>query len=333
MPVSKGDQAAEGARREAAAWIARMRGPDAEASRLDFERWRSMSLRNRTAYAEMEQISRLSRRLGETEVGRAHLGRRRRQPFFAWPVPRFAVAGLVIVLLVGGGSLFLLRDRPAPGVAVARPLVLATRVGEIRRVRLEDGTEVTLDTDSEIEPGFTRGYRIVHVLRGRARFDVAASVGRPFMVEAGDKTIVDRGTVFDVTVGRDGVRVMLLRGAVDVRLTRSRDARAAPLARLLPGQAFVEAGGAAAVSPARRGGERWVEGMLSFDNTPLGQVVAEANRYSGHKLVLGEPGLAGLRVSGLVRASPPGGLAAVLAATLGLRVERDGQGDFVLHPR
>jgi ferric-dicitrate binding protein FerR (iron transport regulator) len=53
------DRAVDVARREAAEWIARMTGPDAEMSRLDFERWRSRSPLNRRLYGEMQQISAL----------------------------------------------------------------------------------------------------------------------------------------------------------------------------------------------------------------------------------------------------------------------------------
>ena len=42
----------------------------------------------------------------------------------------------------------------------------------------------------------------------------------------------------------------------------------------------------------------WRDGRLVFDNDPLSRVVAEVNRYSARKVVLGDPSLAEMRVSG-----------------------------------
>ena len=325
MPSPAGEPADERIRREAADWAVRMDGPEAERVRLPFERWRAADPRHRRVYAEMEEIRRLARRLGEMPSGQAHLARR--SSFVVTRRWRVAAMAASVLLVVGGGvSLWRLRDAPLPG-----PVSLATRVGELRHVVLADGTRVTLDTDSAVEERFTASERLVRLVRGRARFDVAPGVGRPFMVAAGDRIILDRGTVFDVGMGREGVKVTLLRGAVEVRGSAAGGGGAAPV-RLVPGQVFASAASAGAplVSAAPRGGEQWVSGMLSFDGAALGDVVAEANRDSAHRIVLGDPALASLRVTGTFRAGPAETLAPVLATALGLRTGRDGQGSAEL---
>jgi transmembrane sensor len=335
MAVSGVDKEAAGrARQEAADWIARMGRPDAGMSRLDFERWRARDPRNRAAYAEMQGIAQLSRRLGETPTGREYLERRRRHSFFALPGMRVAMASLIMLIVAGGAVSLVLRDRGG-SLEIARagkPLV--TRLGEIHRLRLGDGTVVTLDTDSAIIPIFTDVVRTVRLTRGRARFDVAHETQRPFMVEVGNKTVVARGTLFDVVLNRNGVSVTLLRGAVDIR-RRVASGKGAPVARLVPGQVFVDTSnlGPAKISPAPPGRDRWISGMLSYDGAPLGEVVVEANRYSARKIRLGDPGLAALRVTGVFHASPTEDLAGMLAATFHLQVEQTERGDLVLHRR
>jgi len=331
-----GDSPADIARREAAAWIVRMQGADAEMARLDFERWRARDPLNRRTYAEMERISRLARRLGETGLGRDYQRKGLSRGFFAAPGLRVAFATVLVLVLAGVGALYFERAPVVPagaGVAAATPV--ATAVGEIHSVRLADGTMVTLDTDSAIEPEFSAMARRVRLVRGRARFDVAADTGRPFMVVADGRTILDRGTVFDVALGREGVKVVLLRGAVEVRDARAGLTAAVPLARLVPGQVFADtpASGAPLVSAAPRGGELWVKGMLSFDGAPLEQVLAEGNRYSAHRIRLGDPALGSLRVTGTFHAVPTAALADMLAATFHLRVEHGADGDFILRPR
>lgn len=327
-----GHRAAEDVGGEASNWLARMHGPDAERSRLNFERWRARDPRNRAAYAEVERLWKLSAGLADTATGRAYLARKHRAPFFAMSGPRIAFATLVLLLVVGAGLFAMLRGRGGHVRAMGVPLV--TRVGEIHRLRLADGTIVTLDTDSAVVPMFTEAARIVRLTRGRVRFDVAHQAGRPFMVEASGRVIIDRGTLFDVALGREGVRVVLLRGAVDIR-DRGSARDVAPVARLAPGQVFadVPTSRVGQVASAPRDGERWVEGMLSYDGVSLGSVVDDANRYSLNKIRLGDPALTTRRVSGSFRAAPSGALADILAATFNLRVEHTPQGDFILHPR
>ncbi len=325
---------AEDVGREASTWLARMHGPDADLSRLDFERWRVRDPRHRAAYAEVERLWNLSAGLAGTPTGHAYFARKRRTPFLAMSGPRIAFASLALLLVVGASLFVMLRGRHGHVQTVAPAAPLITRVGEIHRLRLADGTIVTLDTDSALVPMFTDAARIVRLTRGRARFDVAHQPGRPFMVEAGGRVIIDRGTLFDVALGREGVKVVLLRGGVDVR-DRGVGGNVAPVARLAPGQVFadVRASRLGQVASAPRGSERWVEGMLSYDGASLDSVLEDANRYSANKIRLGDPALATQRVTGSFQATPTGALADILAATFNLRVEHTAQGDFILHPR
>lgn len=335
MPsAGDGPRAREALRKEAADWFAKMHGPDRESMRLEFERWRSRDPKRRAAYASLERDWELSAALADTPMGRAPIFVRR-PSIFAMPGPRIAFASLVLIVAVGSGAFFLWPrgSAPAPVVAQAAPPV-ATAIGEIRTLRLADGSTVTLDTDSAIEVALSKSARVVRLMRGRARFDVAHDPARPFMVEAAGKTVVARGTMFDVVLGREGVRVTLLRGSVEVRGVPPAAGRPAPLARLVPGETFLAApDGEPRVAAAPKGGDQWVSGMLSFDGASLGAVVDEANRYSPHKLRLASPELADLRVTGVFNALPTDTLAAALAAAFGLRVERTADGDFLLHAR
>ncbi|MFA5966603.1 MAG: FecR domain-containing protein [Sphingomonas sp.] len=330
MAIEGGNRAAAEIRREASAWIARMRGPDADRSRLEFERWRAASPQHRLLYAEMEDISRGARQLASSSVGREYRGLRERRPLFARPRFRLAVTGIAVLLVAGSATLLL--HRPAPiGASTGSEQAIASATGQLRRLRLPDGSAVVLDTDSRIEVAFGTSARLVRLVRGRARFAVAAATGAPFMVEAGDRLILDRGTVFDVAVGRDGVKVSLLRGAVEIhdRVGGGRPGRM--LARLAPGQLALSVGSdKMPVQAAPAGADRWVDGLLSYDGVRLADVVADIDRYSPHKLRLGDPALAGLRVTGVFRAVPIEGAAQALAAALGLHVAAADNGDLIL---
>jgi transmembrane sensor len=332
MTDAGNDRSVARLRREAAEWIARMHGPEREESLLPFERWRAADPRHRTIYAEMEQIAQAARRLG-AGAGRApHRGSLLVAPLWRRPGPRLGLAGAAAVLLVASTTMFMMRraDHPPSQLAASRAEV-ETPVGQIRVVKLDDGSTVTLDAESAIRTAFSGEQRLIRLIRGRARFDVAHDPTRPFVVMAMNRTITDKGTVFDVEIGQDEVGVTLLRGAVEIRDAR----RAGLVSRLKPGQSYAGAIGARAptIATAAPGGERWVSGQLNFDGAPLGMVVEQANRYARHKIRLGDPGLASLRVTGSFPVSAGDGIAEMLAEAFGLRVARDAENDPVIYHR
>ncbi|MBN8813458.1 MULTISPECIES: FecR family protein [unclassified Sphingomonas] len=242
--------------------------------------------------------------------------------------PAFAAAAVLLVVLAGFWFVRAPSGAPeAPLVAAAEPTV--SRVGEIRAVKLADGSTVTLDTDSAIEVRLSGDLRLVRLVRGRARFDVAHDAARPFRVEAGGRTVTALGTLFDVGFERGGVRVSLFRGSVDVRGLAPAGSVAA-VTRLSPGECFTDRSREPQVVKAPPGLQQWVSGMLDFDGVPLGDVLEQTNRYSARKIRLGDPSLAGQRVTGGFRPLPVDELAAALAAAFSLRVERSPQGDLIL---
>lgn len=318
---------------QAGTWFARMRGPDRERWRSEFERWRDADPAHGAAYAKAGEQWLEAGALAGTEMGR---NRRLPEPrLHLWQMPAtrpaFAAAALVLVALAG---FWLLRAPSAvPDAAIVAAVgPQATRVGEIRAISLADGTRVTLDTDSAVEVQLSRDLRQVRLVRGRARFDVAHDANRPFRVEADGRTVTALGTVFDVGIGPRGVRVSLLRGAVEVRSVAPAG-RVGAVTRLAPGECFTDLASHPRVVRFPPGVQQWVSGMLDFDGVPLGDVLDQTNRYSERKIRLGEPSLASERVTGGFRPLPVEHLATALAAAFSLQVERSPQGDLVLRRR
>lgn len=319
--------------KQAGIWFARMRGPDRERWRGEFEQWQAADPAHRDAYAEASEQWLDTGGLAGTEMGRNRRLPEPRLPMWQMPAARpvFAVAALLLVVLAGFWWLRAPSAVPDPAlVASAEPQ--ATRVGEIRTVKLGDGTTVTLDTDSAIEVRLSGDLRQVRLVRGRARFDVAHDAARPFRVEAGGRTVTALGTMFDVGIEPGGVRVSLLRGSVDVRGVAPAGGVAA-VTRLAPGECFTDVARSPQVVRASPGLQQWVSGMLDFDGVPLGNVLEQTNRYSARKIRLGDPSLATERVTGGFRPLPVEELATALAAAFSLQVERSPQGDLILRRR
>src|SRR5690606_36591729 len=178
-------------------------------------------------------------------------------------------------------------------------------VGQRSRIDLPDGSSLELNTDTVIDVKFTLERREFRLVRGEALFDVAHDVSRPFIVNSEDERVIALGTVFSVLkVGSEFI-VSLFEGEVQVeRLAHFRPG-AKPLrsTRLDAGQQLIaDTMHGFQISPVdTEAALGWRNGRLVFDGDPLREVVAELNRYSVRKLVLGDPELGSLRVSGTFR--------------------------------
>lgn len=212
----------------------------------------------------------------------------------------------------------------------------ASSVGQLRELRLSDGTRATLSGDSRIEVAMSRGERRIVLTRGEAFFEAAKDRQRPFVVDANTRRVVAVGTRF--AVRRDGpdLRVVVTEGLVRLESASSQGQPPAPTALLPAGSSalatrsgvLVRAG---TVAEAERALD-WRGGYLHFDDTPLAEAAAEFNRYSGRTLLMGDDATAALRIGGNFRWSNVDGFVRLLEQGFDVRVERRGE-IIVLHSR
>ena len=329
-------------RQEAAEWFARMRGPDAEAHRAEFEAWLARGAAHRGAYSRISEVFSMGKGLKPLAPNDGQ----------GPPAQRPARLNRQIGLVVGGFALvssiaWLATDQtgllqgtqyasvaPKPADQSTLPSRLATRLGEIRQFRLSDGSTVILDTDSQLLVAYGSDVRRLRLERGRARFTVAHEE-RPFIVAAGKGTVTAHGTVFDVSLTSNAtVVVRLLRGAIDVDLpgtSRSGDALRV-VKRIEPGQeiAFANAEVPAPPTSAVAKDDNWPATIRDLDHVRLADLVTEANRYSTIRTVLASPAIGDLRVSGTFRINDPHKLAENLAVLLDLDVDARTPGEISL---
>lgn len=312
--------------REAAAWLARLQAPDGERDRARFEAWRNADPAHSAAFARVERHWQDSTIMARSSL---RYGAPLTRPW--WHVGASTPARLAfgcaaaMALVVGAWSV-----SDTPRVAPER---VASAVGQLRTIRLPDGSRVTLDTDSTLAIHYSPEARQLVLERGRARFTVAHDSHRPFTVTAGAMTVVAHGTVFDVDTRPSGAGVTLIQGIVEV-ITRSAKSPEQRI-RLTAGKQVTATADMTRLSAPRTvpaDTTAWTSGMLGFDSAPLDRVVAEANSYSATRLVLADPSLARLRVTGAFPADKPADLAASLARMFGLRVETRADGAILLLP-
>lgn len=293
----------------AAAWAARVdRGPLSEEDQAALEAWAAQDPRRAGAYAKALAVNaHLDRAaaLGADFSPAAHPAARaadRRRLLATGGV----LAAASVVGAVGFGALSL-KGR------------VATAKGDIRRAPLADGSAVTLNTDTAIRAAFDGKIRRVDLLRGEALFDVAKDPTRPFVVVAGDVRVRAVGTSFTVRTRADGrVGVIVREGVVEV--WRGPDGKPIRLAAEHAVQ-VTRAGPVTSVAISAAAVDRvlaWRQGQIDLNGMTLGQAAEEFARYSDHRVVIDDPAVAQLKMTGLFSASDPDGFARAAALSLGL---------------
>ncbi len=235
--------------------------------------------------------------------------------------PRWAMAAAVVVVLAGGAWTVTERPGAVPdqvATAPASPSTYATAKGEVRTISLPDGSTMTLDTDSAVEIAFAGNRRDLTLRRGRASFAVEHDASRPFSVRAGGHQVVALGTRFDVRLDPGLFQVVLVEGRVSV------SAGSGEPVLLRAGQQLVEKAGESALVSSADGGDArsWQQGMATFHDEPLSAVAAELNRYTSDRLVVRDPRLAELRVTGVFRTGDVTRFGRTLAEIYPLRLVR-----------
>jgi transmembrane sensor len=299
---------------EAREWLVRLRG-DAALHRDAFEDWYVADPDHADAYDRLLSTWEASGQLTRADDQQTAPAKTSR----SW---RAAIGALAVLLLVGVG--IGVATLAGFGRTSANAFSIETRVGEIRTDRLADGTRVTLDTDSRVEGVFTASRRELRLVRGRARIAAASDPDRPLQLKVAAASI-DAGRIIDVA-SRDGqATVAMVAGAGAVR--RGNISVSIPAGETV---SIASAGQITAPTALREPDTRWPIGMLSFDNAPLGDVVAEANRYSETRIVLSGSDVAALRFSGTFRAGDAKSLARMVSAAFSLSVSRGDEGSLVL---
>ncbi|WDY59755.1 FecR domain-containing protein [Pseudomonas sp. PSKL.D1] len=167
-----------------------------------------------------------------------------------------------------------------------------TGMGERQRITLDDGTQVLLNSASALSVAYTATERRVRLQAGEALFETTPDA-RPFVVETAHEAVSADAATFSVR--RDG-QVVLAKGEANA------------------------GGHALAVAPDASAQTAWQRGKLIFNGKPLGQVLAELERYQHGRILLPDNKLAALEVSGVFDLNEPQALLRTLEQRYGLKV-------------
>jgi transmembrane sensor len=210
------------------------------------------------------------------------------------------------------------------------PHTYRTAVGAFRRIPLDDGSTVELNTNTVVHIELTKHKREIWLLQGEANFDVEKSATRPFIVHAGRTTVRALGTSFGVRM-YDEVRagVLVTKGQVAVSNAPPSSGflgigRASPTSEAVvsAGEHAINSAGRVTIYAVPReemlNRQAWRHGSIVFADRPLREVVAELNRYNEAQLRIVDPAIEDIRFSGQLALRGTDRFLAVLAKAHGI---------------
>lgn len=297
-----------------------------------FEEWLALSPANREAWAKVDKAWALFDAADDPMFAALRANALSFEPE-APERSRFGVkwlgAAAAAMALVVTGSLAVLHGpwHQDQGTAQPEPSVAwqtyAAPVGSTSIVTLPDGTRMSLQGNTQVRIALAADRRQAVVDRGRVMFSVAHDAARPFAVQALDRRIVDIGTRFEVGLADQTLHVKLFEGSVRV------DGVGAALV-LKPGEQLAARTGQPARVEAMASAGPATQELVTFDNVTLARAAETINDGSRIKLVIADPQVAQLRLSGRFRQGDADRFARTAADLLSLRVVRIAPGRIEL---
>ncbi|MDT8466211.1 FecR family protein [Alcaligenes nematophilus] len=306
-------------RDQAAYWYERMQSDDVTATeRLAFEQWQLADSDNEQRYQQVQFIWSMAAALPKSEVqklGRAQGPAVNRRPssraFWSYGLGVACVAVLTVAVVDP------MHWRAVPEYQAQ----FATAHGERREIVLPDDSTLLLNTDTSLTVALYGHQRTVRLEQGEVFFQVDGTQGTPFVVEMESGAVRVTGTQFNVRRIDQAFSVDVLQGSVQVSTGPWWRRQ---LAMLRPGDV------ARVTKPDHlRSGKgtdvensvAWREGKVVFRGTSLADAVQELNRYSAERLVVSDPQIAGLRVSGVFNIDDPASFLAALPHIVPVHVQ------------
>ncbi|OFA07030.1 FecR domain-containing protein [Duganella sp. HH101] len=281
---------------QAADWIISLTGDDPAAcakARSGFDAWKQADPRHAAAALRMEamlgQIDAFNGRPARAALAASDTRRRAGRKTAAATGVALAVALLAGLAAIGVPSLEL-------AVLMAE---VRTGTGEWKTRTLEDGSRITLNSGSAVDLRFSKGQRVVRLLRGEVLVDVARDPGRPFLVQTAEGSIRALGTRFVVERGGGVTDLAMLESKTEVRgkdlLSPATVVTAGEKVRVTAhGVGLVQTVDPVSVAAA------WRHHQLVVQNRPLSEVLDELARHRRGIIQYDGRQIAAMRVSAVL---------------------------------
>ncbi|MCU4675982.1 FecR domain-containing protein [Catenovulum sp. 2E275] len=221
----------------------------------------------------------------------------------------YAASVVMVVLMAAFISYFSFMQQPhmQPANQIAFKQSYQTEKGEIKQIKLPDGSLLTLNTDSRVTAQFDLNYRNIELEHGELHIKVAHNSEKPLNILVDDKMIQAVGTAFNVQyLAKDDIQLIVSEGKVMLAQNKLLNDKVnfAKLDKPLNQTLLVQAGQKLAIDDAHSINSlkalvedisanlevnlSWLSGSLTFSGEPMAEAIAQVNRYLKHPIQLAD---------------------------------------------
>lgn len=303
------------AMQQASDWYARwLSGEMDEQAKLAWQSWLDADEEHHRAWQQMERVQQYFNKV----PGALALATLQAPPSAE---RRRLLKHMILLLAVSGSGYYAYREQPWRGMLAD----IRTQVGEQRKLTLEDGTRLHLNTDTAVNIVYSPTDRIVELVRGEVMVETAhenVRIYRPFSVVTQQGMVTALGTKFSVREWqqqqRDLVKVSVFEGMVDVR---PKGSQARPVRVNARESLVFSASQVFAKTALKNTDMAWVNGLLVVYAMRLQDFAAELSRYQSG-LLRCDPAVADLHISGSFPLNDIPAILQTIAQTLPVKAQR-----------
>ena len=320
----------QSSRQVATQWLVKLQSPHlSEEQQQDFFVWLDESPEHQQAYIEAET---LWDSLGVVEqlaqgTESAPEIKAVARPWYLYPQAISAcVLGLVALLLV---QLWPMGETGQ----------YQTAVGEQRQVALSDGSNIHLNTDSQLTIELLDNSRLVTMKQGEAFFTVSRDPNRPFIIKTPNGLVRVLGTRFNVRTTTSKTVVTVEQGKVGLTQSAAQEEISAidyqPQQTLSANQQATLTRSSLSAKPAQVDSatlSSWRQGKQVYNDQTFADVVEDLNRYFDGEIILGDTSLAKIRLVAVLDLKDKNSAIAALESTLNVVAINESEKKTVLYP-
>lgn len=336
---------------DAATWLAKLDRGLSDEEEKSLQNWLQGSDQNRQLFLKMAKLwdnmaalERLKVLFPEPPVKQAQNGvlamvSRRSMAIAA----SFLMVGVVVAFVLGVNPTSLFGSQP---LVVLSQQQFETGVGDLKRISLSDGSQLTVNTRSSVAVTFTQSQRVIELHKGELHIQVAHNPKRPLTVFAGGQVIQAVGTAFNVELNQQQVELIVTEGKVLVaKQTQSHVAPESVEKVHLPTQSPALVKGQKSILTQEKlyidevnvgdlqAQLSWQSGNLVFRGESLEHVLSEVSRYNAVSFEVSDPALYQTRVAGLFKTNDLTGFLLALEENFSIGNERMDRNRILLQNR
>jgi len=183
--------------------------------------------------------------------------------------------------------------------------VYQTALGEQQSIELEDGSTLTLNTNTRVSVSYTVDHRRLKLIRGEAFFEVAKDPQRPFDVHTGSARVTAVGTAFNIIRGDNSSDITVTEGVVRVTELGDTGSRAPATEILRANQQLTatDRGLQTVVTVDIKQQTAWQRGELIASEMTLAELIRQIERYHDIHILVTDASIATMTISGVFQLS------------------------------